>query len=93
MNEDLVVGSAIPSVAGMSPSIRIRNFMGTSRARGSAAVSGCEIGAGPIMRNSTPRSTIAGVDERFLYWLLFGLIMATLLSGVMATGTALMTVF
>jgi hypothetical protein len=36
---------------------------------------------------------VAGVDERFLHWLLFGLIMATLVSGVMATGTALMTLF
>jgi hypothetical protein len=40
-----------------------------------------------------PRTTIAGVDERFLHWLLFGLIMATVLSGVMAAGTALMTLF
>jgi hypothetical protein len=40
-----------------------------------------------------PRTTIAGVDERFLQWLLFGLIMATVVSGVIATGTALMTVF
>jgi hypothetical protein len=36
---------------------------------------------------------IAGVDERFLHWVLFVLIMVTLVSGVMATGTALMTVF
>jgi hypothetical protein len=40
-----------------------------------------------------PGTTVAGVDERFLHWLLFGLIMATLVSGAMATGTALMTVF
>jgi hypothetical protein len=40
-----------------------------------------------------PRTTIVGVDERFLHWLLFGLIVATVLSGVMATGTALMTLF
>jgi hypothetical protein len=39
------------------------------------------------------RTTIAGVDERFLHWLLFGLIMATVVSGIMATGTALMTLF
>ena len=42
---------------------------------------------------SPPRTTIAGVDERFLHRLLFGLIMATVVSGVMATGTALMTLF
>jgi hypothetical protein len=44
------------------------------------------------VRNSIPQRAIAGVDERFLHWLLFGLIMATLVAGVMAAGTAWMTV-
>lgn len=38
-------------------------------------------------------TTVAGADERFLHWLLYGLIMATLVSGVIAIGTALTTVF
>jgi hypothetical protein len=52
-----------------------------------------EVAIGPTVRNNVPRTTIAGVDERFLHRLLFGLIVATLVSGVIATSTALMTLF
>ena len=67
------------------------NLMGESAIR--SVVSGCGVGAGQAVQNGIPRLTIAGVDEKFLLWILFGLTMATLLSGVMATGTALTTVF
>jgi hypothetical protein len=44
------------------------------------------------MRNRTPRA-IAETGQRFFMWLLFGLITATAISGAIATGIAVTTIF
>ncbi len=92
MNEELKVGSTTRSVAGRHlQSILVPPFIhspiGTSRADSSAAVS---IAVKSRIGLALQRGTIAGVDERFLHWLHFSLIMAPVVSGVMAIGTALM---
>ena len=44
------------------------------------------------MRRKIPRArVIAATDGRFFLWLLFGLMTATTVSGVIAAGTALQT--
>ncbi len=82
----------------MSPHVRRTNIVSPRevlsllRMKAACREGGLFLGIGPAVRNSIPQRAIAGVDERFLHWLLFGLIMATLVAGVMAAGTAWMTV-